>query len=480
VVLAISLDIVNAFNSLPWPAIREALVYHRMPPYLRRIVGAYLRDRTIRFPSRNSTETVRTISCGVPQGSVLGPLLWNLAYDAVLRTSLPPGTNVVCYADDTLLLTRAVYHEEAVRLAELAVARVIGSIRALGLRIAPHKTEAMWFHKLRRGAEPPSSCVRVGDAEVRVGRHLKYLGLTLSCNWRFEEHFERLVPRVRGAAGALHRLLPNLGGPHEEVRRLYGSVVRSMALYGAPVWASCLASSSRCRAILNSLQRIMAIRVARGYRTISFEAATVLARSPPFDILAEMDARVYDQTRVPRRAAGGEEPDILFGRLRQNEHRRAMEDWRARLQEPRCVRQRAVATILPCFEDWMERREGRVTFRLTQILTGHGCFGEYLNRIGREETAQCHHCGSDRDSAQHTLEDCPAWESERRVLVAKIGQDLCPSAIVKAMLTDAEGWKAMTSFCEAVMRQKEAAERDRERADPARRRRQRRGGRNPR
>jgi hypothetical protein len=108
----------------------------------------------------------------------------------------------------------------------------------------------------------------------------------------------------------------------------------------------------------------------------------------------------------------------------------------------------------------MERREGSVTFRLTQILTGHGCFGEYLNRIGREDTAQCHHCGGDRDSAQHTLEDCQAWESDRRVLVAIIGQDLCPSAVVEAMLRDTEGWMAMTSFCEAVMRQKEAAERD--------------------
>jgi hypothetical protein len=38
VVLAISIDIVNAFNFLPWPSIREALVFHRVPPYLRRII----------------------------------------------------------------------------------------------------------------------------------------------------------------------------------------------------------------------------------------------------------------------------------------------------------------------------------------------------------------------------------------------------------------------------------------------------------
>jgi hypothetical protein len=101
----------------------------------------------------------RAINCGVLQGSVLGPLFWNLAYDAVLRTIFPFGTNVVRYADDTLLLTRGVDHQEAIRLTELAVARLIEGISALGLRIAPHKTEAMWFHKLRRGVESPSSCV---------------------------------------------------------------------------------------------------------------------------------------------------------------------------------------------------------------------------------------------------------------------------------------------------------------------------------
>jgi hypothetical protein len=62
----------------------------------------------------------------------------------------------------------------------------------------------------------------------------------------------------------------------------------------------------------------MAIRVARGYR-YDTEAATVLARFPSFEILAEINARVYDQTHVPRQVVGGEEPDILLGRLRQNE-----------------------------------------------------------------------------------------------------------------------------------------------------------------
>ncbi|KOC60681.1 hypothetical protein WH47_07424 [Habropoda laboriosa] len=72
---------------------------------------------------------------------------------------------------------------------------------------------------------------------------MKYLGLHLDGHWRFEEHFDLSVPRVERAATALGRLLPILGGPNEWVRRLYEGVVRSMTLYGSPVWAGDLMAS---------------------------------------------------------------------------------------------------------------------------------------------------------------------------------------------------------------------------------------------
>ncbi|CAK1595574.1 unnamed protein product [Parnassius mnemosyne] len=89
VALAISLDIVNAFNSLPWDAIRRALAHHQVPPCLHGIIGDYLRDRYIVYMAKDGRKIQREIRREVPQGSVLGPLLWNLAYDAVLRVAFP-------------------------------------------------------------------------------------------------------------------------------------------------------------------------------------------------------------------------------------------------------------------------------------------------------------------------------------------------------------------------------------------------------
>lgn len=52
-----------------------------------------------------------------------------------------------------------------------------------------------------------------------------------------------------------------------------------------------------------------------------------------------------------------------------------------------------------------------------------------MNKIGREETAQCQHCAVDLDAVQHTLEECPAWASERVVIVDQIRGDFSTPVI---------------------------------------------------
>jgi hypothetical protein len=68
---------------------------------------------------------------------------------------------------------------------------------------------------------------------------------------------------------------------------------------------------------------------------------------------------------------------------------------------------------------------------MTQVLTGHGVFGEYLIKIRREVTSICHHCQEEEDMAQHTLKRCPAWEEPRRILRLTIGDRLAPEAIIE-------------------------------------------------
>ena len=90
-----------------------------------------------------------------------------------------------------------------------------------------------------------------------------------------------------------------------------------------------------------------------------------------------------------------------------------------------------------------------------------GKIGEYrlvVHRIGKEVTVRCHHCDASVESAQYTLDYCPAWTRPCRDLTVEIEWDLSPPAILETILVSEIGRRVVTSFCEQVMLRKEAAE----------------------
>ncbi|KPJ12887.1 Retrovirus-related Pol polyprotein from type-1 retrotransposable element R1 [Papilio machaon] len=495
--MAVSLDIANAFGSLPFGVIEEALRYHELPLYLRRIVGHYLRERVVSYMGRGGREE-RRMASGVPQGSVLGPLLWNIGFDWAIRGEVLPRMAVICYADDTMIAVRDTTWRKVKRRAEAGATLLVRRIEALGLRVALHKTEALCF-KGPRWRVPAGATLRINGDEVEVKARIKYLGLILDGGWRFGDHFRTLTPRLVGAASALARLLPNLRGPGVQVRRLYAMVVRSMALYGAPIWAEALDASNRAllrrpqrivavracrayrtvghaaacalagtrrlyamvvrsmalygapiwaealdasnRALLRRPQRIVAVRACMAYRTVGHAAACALAGTPPWEIEAGVLAEAYRE-RAEQRARGEAPAPEELARSRAERKRTTIELWAAGLADAK-YGARTTEAIRPRLSDWCGRRHGAITYRisqiltghgcfgrylhqrrhgamnyrLSQILTGHGCFGRYLHRIRREETASCHECGADEDTAQHTLQVCTGAALWQRRLV---------------------------------------------------------------
>jgi hypothetical protein len=72
-VIAVSLDIANAFNSLPHECIEEALKFHQVPLYLCALVTDYLRDRAILYEDMEGHIQSWPMAAGVPQGLYLVP-----------------------------------------------------------------------------------------------------------------------------------------------------------------------------------------------------------------------------------------------------------------------------------------------------------------------------------------------------------------------------------------------------------------------
>lgn len=84
------------------------------------------------------------------QGSVLGPILWNIAFDSMLE--LAEGVEnceIICYADDILIVVTGLDILHIRCKAGMFITKMINFIKKLGLEVAMNKTEAILFHPKR-------------------------------------------------------------------------------------------------------------------------------------------------------------------------------------------------------------------------------------------------------------------------------------------------------------------------------------------
>ena len=98
--------------------------------------------------------------------------------------------------------------------------------------------------------------------------------------------------------------------------------------------------------------------------------------------------------------AGGVVPTTsVVAEMKEEVRVRTVEEWRKLLDRPGMRDAYGVIeAVQPLLAEWAGGGHGVVlTYRMTQVLTGHGCFGEYLRRIRKERTGVCHHCGDPSD-----------------------------------------------------------------------------------
>jgi len=115
--------------------------------------------------------------------------------------------------------------------------------------------------------------------------------------------------------------------------------------------------------------------------------------------------------------------------------------------------------LIPTIGTWKNRKHEKISFHLTQFLSGHGCFNHYLHRFKKRNNAECMYCGDPDDDAEHTFIICSRWWRERRKLEVELAVELTSERMVEAMLRCKSEWNAVENFITTNMTKKEADER---------------------
>ncbi|KAJ8964365.1 hypothetical protein NQ317_003009 [Molorchus minor] len=166
----------------------------------------------------------------------------------------------------------------------------------------------------------------------------------------------------------------------------------------------------------------MALRVASAYRTVSTEAALVIAGMIPIDILAE-------ERRELAKAGGAREGNPKV------ERKKTMRKWQQRWDTADCGEW--TRSLIGDIETWTGRKFGGINYFVTQFLSGHGSFGNFLERIKKRDNNKCIYC-DEIDSPQHMLRECQRWAEQRRTMEEEIGESVTTENVVKGALQTAK------------------------------------------
>lgn len=436
VVLLATLDIKNAFNSLRWPDVLRALEENfSIPKYLLRIIRNYLKDRELLY---NTTEGQRKmeVTSGAAQGSILGPDLWNISYDEILRIEMPQDTFLVGYADDIAAVIKGRSTEEVKRKLRQVMIRTKSWLGDHGLQLATHKTELLL---ITRRHIPVEIDIQIGEITIPTKTSVNYLGIRLDSKLTYSNQIQYATNKAAKITAQLSRLMANIGGPLPKKRKLLMEASNSILFYGCEIWGEKMKVKKRANALL-AVQRTAALRITSAYRTVSGAAVLLIAGMIPIDL------SILERRKMWMSKQQNEEEQIDESATRQE----TIQSWQHRWNSE--TNGRWTERLIPNIEKWINRRTGDVNYYLTQMLSGHGYFRKYLYKMNKCSTPYCLYEEEEViDDAEHTFFRCSRW-TEYRHDVERIVGLITVENIIDTMVIDDTNWCIIAKYCEKILR----------------------------
>lgn len=297
--VTLQLDVKGAFDSVTHLAVIKSLVESKLPGNLIKIISNYLTGRkvTIKFDEASFT---KDMDRGVPQGSCVGPHLYILATNAMLKMVTErmkrnklSRSHVYSYADDIILVVASDRGREFITQCADNYLRIItNELSKVGLSVAPEKTKIMYT-----GRSETHEIVQIAGKEIVTSNHLKLLGIYFSHNKMTTKHVEMMEEKMDNWMKAQQGLFnPSSGLSYELRRKAILSVLFPKITYGSEVWWKSIGCSGT--AILKRLSRRAAIAITAAPHKTSYMAATTLSKTLPLDVTCERRTRIHEYVQV--------------------------------------------------------------------------------------------------------------------------------------------------------------------------------------
>ncbi len=200
---------------------------------------SYLTGRLQRVKYNECLSDSLPITSGVPQGSVLGPQLFNIYINDLLTTLPKEGS--VCYADDLTLIGKGDTAVEALHDLQTLVDKVSAWSHANMLTLNAKKCSVMIVSAKLRGSIPSSPPIMLDGSSLETVRQITLLGVIIADDLSWSLQANKVRAKVNGRLGVLRRFGRVL---NTKTRlQLYNAFVKPHLMYCLPVWGNCRVSN---------------------------------------------------------------------------------------------------------------------------------------------------------------------------------------------------------------------------------------------
>lgn len=234
------LDVEKAFDTVWHKGLVYKLIINKFPSFLIKIVQSFLADRTF-YVSVNSVYSGKFgVDAGVPQGSVLGPLLY-LVYCCDIQ--MIPSCNYAFYADDTAIFVSGLSPTSICLNIQSALSSLNQFFNKWKIKVNADKSQAIFFTRKISTRHLPNTNLVMNGIDIPWNQHVKYLGVLLDRRLTFREHINSIKVKFNLAIKMMYPLVNRKStlSTYNKIT-LVKSIFQPIILYACPVWGTCAKS----------------------------------------------------------------------------------------------------------------------------------------------------------------------------------------------------------------------------------------------